>query len=70
MMNISFSIFFLLSFCMCVCMEKEFESLWPILDVVVDGGRIEKESEITARSGSTVVDLSLPGFYSIIREGW
>ena len=51
-------------------MAKEFESLWPVPDVVVDGGRIGKESEMTSRSGSTVVDLSAPGFYSIIREGW
>ncbi|XP_072534917.1 threonylcarbamoyl-AMP synthase isoform X2 [Salminus brasiliensis] len=44
---------------------NEFEDLWPKLAVVVDGGPIEDQS----RLGSTVVDLSVPGRYRIIRPG-
>ncbi|XP_036442475.1 yrdC domain-containing protein, mitochondrial [Colossoma macropomum] len=43
----------------------EFEDLWPRLAVVVDGGPIGHQS----RLGSTVVDLSVPGRYRIIRPG-
>ncbi|TSK34910.1 YrdC domain-containing protein, mitochondrial [Bagarius yarrelli] len=43
----------------------EFEELWPRLAVVVDGGPVADES----RLGSTVVDLSVPGRYRIIRPG-
>ncbi|XP_066539820.1 yrdC domain-containing protein, mitochondrial isoform X2 [Hoplias malabaricus] len=43
----------------------EFEDLWPRLAVVVDGGPIGDQS----RLGSTVVDLSVPGRYRIIRPG-
>ncbi|XP_019720886.1 threonylcarbamoyl-AMP synthase isoform X2 [Hippocampus comes] len=43
----------------------EFEDLWPELAVVVDGGPIGDRS----RLGSTVVDLSAPGRYRIIRAG-
>ncbi|XP_026782118.2 yrdC domain-containing protein, mitochondrial isoform X1 [Pangasianodon hypophthalmus] len=43
----------------------EFEELWPRLAVVVDGGPIADQS----RLGSTVVDLSVPGRYRIIRPG-
>uniref|UniRef100_A0A3B1IRF6 Threonylcarbamoyl-AMP synthase n=1 Tax=Astyanax mexicanus TaxID=7994 RepID=A0A3B1IRF6_ASTMX len=43
----------------------EFEDLWPSLSVVVDGGPIGDQS----RLGSTVVDLSVPGRYQIIRSG-
>jgi tRNA threonylcarbamoyl adenosine modification protein (Sua5/YciO/YrdC/YwlC family) len=42
----------------------EFQSLWPHLGVVVDGGRLPQ-----SRSGSTVVDLSRPGKYRVIRAG-
>lgn len=45
---------------------KEFKDLWPKLAVVVDGGPIADQS----RLGSTVVDLSVPGRYCIIRPGW
>ncbi|XP_026866838.2 yrdC domain-containing protein, mitochondrial isoform X2 [Electrophorus electricus] len=44
---------------------KEFEELWPSLAVVVDGGPIADQS----RLGSTVVDLSVPDKYRIIRTG-
>jgi tRNA threonylcarbamoyl adenosine modification protein (Sua5/YciO/YrdC/YwlC family) len=43
---------------------SEFTHLWPQLAVIVDGGRISE-----SRSGSTVVDLSQPGIYTIIRPG-
>lgn len=43
----------------------EFQELWPKLAVVVDGGPIGGQS----RLGSTVVDLSVPGKYCIIRPG-
>ncbi|XP_053488013.1 yrdC domain-containing protein, mitochondrial [Ictalurus furcatus] len=43
----------------------EFEELWPRLTIVVDGGPIADQS----RLGSTVVDLSVPGRYRIIRPG-
>ncbi|XP_029360634.1 threonylcarbamoyl-AMP synthase [Echeneis naucrates] len=44
---------------------QEFQDLWPNLAVVVDGGPIGDQS----RAGSTVVDLSVLGKYSIIRPG-
>ncbi|KAG7336140.1 hypothetical protein KOW79_000833 [Hemibagrus wyckioides] len=44
---------------------NEFEDLWPKLAIVVDGGPIADQS----RLGSTVVDLSVPGRYRIIRPG-
>lgn len=43
----------------------EFEDLWPRLAIVVDGGPVADES----RLGSTIVDLSVPGRYRIIRPG-
>ncbi|XP_028984362.1 yrdC domain-containing protein, mitochondrial [Betta splendens] len=43
----------------------EFQELWPRLAVVVDGGPIGDQS----RLGSTVVDLSVPDRYRIIRPG-
>ncbi|XP_035527914.1 yrdC domain-containing protein, mitochondrial isoform X3 [Morone saxatilis] len=43
----------------------EFQELWPKLAVVVDGGPIGDQS----RLGSTVVNLSVRGKYSIIRPG-
>lgn len=49
-----------------LCVE-EFEDLWPALEVVFDGGNLgEIDPE---RLGSTVVDLSNPGSFRIIRRG-
>jgi len=50
---------------------SEFKELWPSLDVVFDGGRLSscEQTEKAARAGSTVIDLSVDGFYRIIREG-
>uniref|UniRef100_A0A1B6D014 Threonylcarbamoyl-AMP synthase n=1 Tax=Clastoptera arizonana TaxID=38151 RepID=A0A1B6D014_9HEMI len=43
----------------------EFENLWPLIAAVFDTGDINNKS----KEGSTVVDLSLKGKYSIIRPG-
>lgn len=45
----------------------EFEDLWPKLSGIFDGGSIGVNEE--NRLASTVIDLSEPGKYSIIREG-
>ncbi|XP_069105403.1 threonylcarbamoyl-AMP synthase-like [Argopecten irradians] len=46
---------------------QEFRELWPMLDLVVDGGMLGNTTE--SRQGSTVVDLSQTGMYRIIRDG-
>lgn len=46
----------------------EFSDIWHHLAAVYDGGPIPEDSPY-ARLGSTVVDLSLPGSYRIIRPG-
>jgi tRNA threonylcarbamoyl adenosine modification protein (Sua5/YciO/YrdC/YwlC family) len=50
---------------------QEFKELWPSLDLVFDGGRLSscEKTEKAARAGSTVIDLSIDGYYRIIREG-
>ncbi|KAL7056091.1 hypothetical protein AAHC03_020914 [Spirometra sp. Aus1] len=62
---------------------EEFQSLWPQLDLIIDGGRIiadesadfDSGNENASRAGSTVVNLSecvrSPGsnLYTIVREG-
>ena len=53
---------------------QEFQDLWPQLDLVLDGGRIEggpREAEVEgeSRMASTVVDLSQQGKFKIIRRG-
>lgn len=47
---------------------EEFEGLFPRLDAVFDGGRISAETD-EARLGSTIVDLSAAGVYSVNRAG-
>uniref|UniRef100_A0A023G7S8 Threonylcarbamoyl-AMP synthase n=1 Tax=Amblyomma triste TaxID=251400 RepID=A0A023G7S8_AMBTT len=47
---------------------KEFQSLWPHLDAVFDGGDLSVSG--FHREGSTVIDFSLPGCFRILREGW
>ncbi|CAL1532794.1 unnamed protein product [Lymnaea stagnalis] len=46
---------------------EEFEHLWPKIDLVVDGGTLSDSEE--SRLGSTVVDLSVPETFRIIRPG-
>lgn len=46
---------------------EEFQSLWPHLAAVFHCGRIGDSS--SSRAGSTVVDLSVPGKYHIVRPG-
>jgi tRNA threonylcarbamoyl adenosine modification protein (Sua5/YciO/YrdC/YwlC family) len=46
---------------------EEFQSLWPHLAAVFHSGRIGDCASL--RAGSTVVDLSVPGKYHILRAG-
>ncbi|XP_007945808.1 yrdC domain-containing protein, mitochondrial [Orycteropus afer afer] len=48
---------------------KEFQDLWPHLSLVIDGGPIGDDQSPEYRLGSTVVDLSVPGKFGIIRSG-
>lgn len=49
---------------------EEFQELWEGLDFVLDGGDLSGGGGAAAdRRGSTVVDLSVEGFYRIIRKG-
>ena len=58
-------------------MSQEFCDLWPMPDLVVDGGRIAVEgTPELSRTGSTVIDLSSAVksqcqrlHYRIIRDG-
>ena len=47
---------------------EEFSALFPKLDAVFDGGRISADAD-EARLGSTIVDLSVAGVYSVSRAG-
>ncbi|XP_015153269.2 yrdC domain-containing protein, mitochondrial isoform X1 [Gallus gallus] len=48
---------------------SEFQDLWPQLSLVVDGGPIGDVQSPECRLGSTVVDLSVSGKFTIIRPG-
>ncbi|TKC41332.1 yrdC domain-containing protein, mitochondrial [Monodon monoceros] len=48
---------------------EEFQDLWPRLSLVIDGGPIGDDQSPECRLGSTVVDLSVPGEFGIIRPG-
>ncbi|XP_072275598.1 threonylcarbamoyl-AMP synthase [Pyxicephalus adspersus] len=48
---------------------EEFRDLWPMLSLVVDGGPIGEVQSPECRLGSTVVDLSVPGKFTVIRRG-
>uniref|UniRef100_A0A8C5P7Z7 Threonylcarbamoyl-AMP synthase n=1 Tax=Leptobrachium leishanense TaxID=445787 RepID=A0A8C5P7Z7_9ANUR len=48
---------------------EEFKDLWPMLSLVVDGGPIGDVSSPECRLGSTVIDLSVPGKFTVIRPG-
>jgi len=51
-----------ISFC------QEFSELWPKLDAIFDGGRLSDSTH--NKTGSTVVDLSKTGLFTVIRDGW
>lgn len=46
---------------------SEFEDLWPQLGMVYDGNQLGNSEE--QRAASTVIDLSVPSKFKIIREG-
>lgn len=46
---------------------EEFKDIWSKLDLILDGGVLGLSEQ--CRKGSTVVNLSVPGKFSIIREG-
>lgn len=48
---------------------QDFKDLWPELDLIVDDGVITRSDGTVSYEGSTVVNLSIPGTYSIIRDG-
>uniref|UniRef100_A0A8B9VMA6 Threonylcarbamoyl-AMP synthase n=1 Tax=Anas zonorhyncha TaxID=75864 RepID=A0A8B9VMA6_9AVES len=48
---------------------QEFQDLWPQLSLVIDGGPVGDVQSPECRLGSTVVDLSVSGKYTIIRPG-
>ncbi|KAF3821282.1 hypothetical protein GH733_011435 [Mirounga leonina] len=48
---------------------EEFQDLWPQLSLVIDGGPTGDGQSPEYRLGSTVVDLSVPGKFDIIRPG-
>uniref|UniRef100_A0A8C3GHH3 Threonylcarbamoyl-AMP synthase n=1 Tax=Cairina moschata TaxID=8855 RepID=A0A8C3GHH3_CAIMO len=48
---------------------SEFQDLWPQLSLVIDGGPVGDVQSPECRLGSTVVDLSVSGKYTIIRPG-
>ncbi|XP_069478757.1 threonylcarbamoyl-AMP synthase [Ambystoma mexicanum] len=50
-------------------MVQEFQDLWPQLSLVVDGGPVGDLMSPQCRLGSTVVDLSVSGKYTVIRPG-
>ncbi|KAL1132193.1 hypothetical protein AAG570_010150 [Ranatra chinensis] len=45
----------------------EFKHLWPKASAVFDGGDLGSCDKL--RAGSTVIDLTIPGKYTVIREG-
>ncbi|EFO23839.1 yrdC domain-containing protein [Loa loa] len=51
-----------------ICIE-DFKDLWSELDLIIDGGVILRPDGKVNHEGSTVVNLSIPGTYSIIRDG-
>ncbi|OZC12383.1 Sua5/YciO/YrdC/YwlC family protein [Onchocerca flexuosa] len=51
-----------------VCIE-DFKDLWSELDLIIDDGVLMCPNSKMDCKGSTVVSLSIPGTYSIIRDG-
>ena len=50
---------------------EEFKELWPKIDLIIDGGEIIPivDDVDKQRTGSTVIDLSIPGKFTIVRYG-
>uniref|UniRef100_A0A9J2P579 Threonylcarbamoyl-AMP synthase n=1 Tax=Ascaris lumbricoides TaxID=6252 RepID=A0A9J2P579_ASCLU len=48
---------------------EDFEDLWPGVDLIIDGDVLKDPTGKVSRRGSTVVNLCIPGTYSIIRDG-
>ncbi|KAM6371040.1 threonylcarbamoyl-AMP synthase [Pluvialis apricaria] len=48
---------------------SEFQDLWPQLSLIIDGGPTGDIQSPECRLGSTVVDLSVSGKFTIIRPG-
>ena len=46
---------------------QEFKELWSDVDVILDGGAC---NELDDRRGSTIIDFTVPGKFSIVRVGW
>jgi len=57
--------------CPILTSAQEFKELWPELNLVLDGGKIEGDTGEggESRTGSTVIDLSQQGKFKIIRQG-
>lgn len=51
-----------------ICNLQEFSTLWPSIDLIFDNGPITEYN--LSKSGSTIVNLSEEGYYSIVRDGW
>jgi tRNA A37 threonylcarbamoyladenosine synthetase subunit TsaC/SUA5/YrdC len=48
--------------------SQDFQELWDEIDLIIDGGVILENNG--SRLGSTIIDLSTPGQYKLIRAGW
>ena len=51
----------------CISLFQDFQDLWPNIDLIVDGGPILQHQ--SNRDGSTIVDLSIRGKFSLVRLG-
>lgn len=47
----------------------EFRALWPELDGIFHGSKNSKKQKDERRMGSTVVDVSKPGYFTVMRHG-
>lgn len=48
---------------------SEFEKLWPLIGGIFYDGTIYGRSSELSRRGSTIIDLSQPGCYKVVRKG-
>jgi tRNA A37 threonylcarbamoyladenosine synthetase subunit TsaC/SUA5/YrdC len=47
---------------------QDFKDLWDDIDMIIDGGPILENNG--SRLGSTIIDLSVPGQFKLLRAGW